>query len=219
MRAFSLVVAVVAVACEGAVPPQVFGVKPETRYSIEYDWSVASGDFRDFDSDPDGPGKVFNYRGSEYPVQRLYFSGSGERRDEVLAGRNTLAPGRSGRMKYEFYTPSNASFLRLQVHPPKGTYQRRLRMTGLAQNPERKMMASSTGMGYSNSARDIPETGPLIVRRALSPAMRARTVTPSPVGKYPCWKSLNEVAESFQERSLTRNFRSISTDMGIFSGV
>lgn len=107
------------VALAAAVAANVFPVKPECRYRMAYDWEVVGGEMRDFALDPDGPGKVFNYRGAEYPAQLLYFSKE-QGRDEHVESRNALVPGRSGRMEYEFYAPSYASFLRLQVNAPRG---------------------------------------------------------------------------------------------------
>lgn len=95
---------------------QSFAVKPMTRYMLSYDWKV-EGECRDFAQDPEGRSKVYDYMGGEYASARVYLqSDSGEKR--IL--RTALVPGKSGRMKHEFYTETGTSKVRLEVHPPKG---------------------------------------------------------------------------------------------------
>lgn len=92
-----------------------FDVKPETRYMLSYDWKV-SGSCRDFAEDPEGRSKVYDYRGSEYASERLFF-GSGRR--ETCVARSALVPGKSGRRQHEFYTDSDTRKVRVDVLAPR----------------------------------------------------------------------------------------------------
>ena len=118
-RAFAFLAFAVASALTlGAVESQPLSVAPFGRYILSYDWSV-SGTPRDFAEDPDGPAKVFRYRGADYPVQRLVFSDASGASLGANVGLQSLVPGRNGRMTYEFHAPAKAATLTLRVSNPK----------------------------------------------------------------------------------------------------
>ena len=102
-----------------AIESQPLAVAPFGRYLLTYDWSV-EGSPRDFAEDPDGPAKVFRYRGSDYPVQRLVFSDASGASLGANAGLQSLVPGRAGRMAYEFHAPAGAVSLTLRVSNSAG---------------------------------------------------------------------------------------------------
>ncbi len=114
----SIFLAVASALTLGAVESQPLPVTPFGRYVLSYDWSV-SGNPRDFAEDPDGPAKVFLYRGADYPVQRLVFSDASGASLGANFGLQSLVPGREGRMAYEFHAPSTAATLTLRVSNPR----------------------------------------------------------------------------------------------------
>ena len=117
----SIFLAVASALTLGAVESQPLAVAPMGRYILSYDWFV-SGNPRDFAEDPDGPAKVFLYRGSDYPVQRLVFHDASGASLGANFGLQSLVPGRAGRMAYEFHAPATAATLTLRVsNPADGT--------------------------------------------------------------------------------------------------
>ena len=102
-----------------ALESQPLAVAPMGRYLLTYDWSV-EGSPRDFAKDPDGPAKVFLYRGADYPVQRLVFHDASGASLGANFGLQSLVPGRAGRMAYEFHAPATAATLTLRVSNPTG---------------------------------------------------------------------------------------------------
>lgn len=109
-------VAAFAAGLNAAAVGKSFDVKPRTRYLLSYDWKV-SGPCRDFAEDPEGRSKVYDYRGSEYASECLYFGGG---LAEKCVERMALVPGKEGRMRHEFYTLSDTTKIRVDVRPPKG---------------------------------------------------------------------------------------------------
>lgn len=114
----SIFLAVASALTLGAVESQPLAVVPFGRYVLSYDWSV-SGNPRDFADDPEGPAKVFRYRGSDYPLQRLVFSDASGASLGANFGLQSLVPGRDGRMAYEFHAPATAATLTLRVSNPR----------------------------------------------------------------------------------------------------
>ncbi len=119
-RAFAFIALAIAAALTlGAVESQPLPVAPMGRYILSYDWFV-SGNPRDFAEDPNGPAKVFRYRGSDYPLQRLVFHDATGASLGANTGLQSLVPGREGRMTYEFHAPAKAATLTLRVSNPTG---------------------------------------------------------------------------------------------------
>lgn len=106
----------VALAASFSALGEVFDVKPETRYMLTYDWQV-DGKCRDFADDPEGRSKIYEYRGSEYAAEHLYFGTSSS---ESCVNRMALVPGKEGKMRHEFYTDSRTEKVRVEVRPPAG---------------------------------------------------------------------------------------------------
>src|SRR5664279_145708 len=85
-------------------------------------------------------------------------------------------------------------------------------MRGFSQRPSSIAAASSTGIAYSNSARERPRLLPLTVRKPWSPAILTRTVRSAALERYP-WRVRAPAARVCHAVPMTRNFLSISSPM------
>jgi hypothetical protein len=82
-------------------------------------------------------------------------------------------------------SPKNSSIS--QVNPAKGTLYRDFSMMGFSAKASSIALQSASGISYSYSDRVAPTVNPLIVKNALWPTVRIRTVRSLALLRYP-WR-------------------------------